>query len=103
LYNTIGKRIVGIGRSNNGQGGDVDNDVPDMYETARHVFDLTFGYKFGERIELSAGVRDLLAQPFVYKQFPQFIDDSGIVRQREQTTKQYKSGQNFSVALKINL
>jgi hypothetical protein len=103
LYNTIGKRIVGIGRSNNGQGGNIDNDVPDMYEMARHVFDLSFGYKFGKRIELSAGIRDLLAQPLVYKQFPKFIDDAGVIREREQTTKRFESGQNFSISLKINL
>jgi outer membrane receptor protein involved in Fe transport len=103
LYNTIGKRIVGIGKSNNNQGGNIDNDIPDMYEMARHVFDLSFGYKFGKRIELSAGIRDLSAQPLVYKQFPKFVDDTGVIRQREQTTKQFKPGQNFSIALKINL
>ena len=103
LYNTIGKRIVGIGRSNNGQGGSIDNDVPDMYEMARHVFDLSFGYKPGKHIELSAGIRDLLAQSFVYKQFPKFIDDAGTIQQREQTTKYYKPGRNFTITLKINL
>jgi TonB-dependent receptor len=103
LYNTIGKRIVGIGRSINGQGGNIDNDIPDMYEMTRHVVDLSFGYKFGKRVELSAGIRDLLAQPLVYKQFPKFVDDAGVVRQREQTTKRFKPGQNFSIAFKINL
>ncbi|MDR0686341.1 MAG: carboxypeptidase-like regulatory domain-containing protein [Dysgonamonadaceae bacterium] len=103
LYNTIGKRIVGIGRSNSGQGGSVDNDVPDMYEMARHVIDLSFGYKFGEKAELSAGIRDLLAQPLVYKQFPKFTGSDGTIRQREQTTKRFNPGQNFSVTFKINL
>jgi TonB-dependent receptor len=103
LYNTIGKRIVGIGRSNSGQGGSIDNDIPDMYEMARHVFDLSLGCKFGKNIELSAGIRDLLAQPLVYKQFPKFAGDDGTILQREQTTKRYRPGQNFSVALKINL
>ncbi|MDR0540746.1 MAG: TonB-dependent receptor [Dysgonamonadaceae bacterium] len=103
LYNTIGKRIVGIGRSNNGQGGNIDNDVPDMYEMARHVIDLSFGYKFGKRLELSAGIRDLFAQPVVYKQFPKFVDNAGILQQREQTTKNYQPGRNFSITFKLNL
>jgi outer membrane receptor for ferrienterochelin and colicin len=103
LYNTIGKRIVGIGRSSNSGGGSIDNDVPDMYEIARHVVDCSFGYRFGKHIELSAGIRDLLAQPLVYKQFPQFVDDAGITRQREQTTREYKPGRNFSITLKYNL
>ena len=103
MYNTIGKRIVGIGRSNNGQGGNFDNDVPDMYEMARHAIDLSFGYKFGKRIEVSTGIRDLLAQPFVFKQFPKFVDDAGITQQREQKTKEYKPGQNISISVKINL
>ncbi|GHT61368.1 TonB-dependent receptor [Bacteroidia bacterium] len=103
LYNTIGKRIVGIGRSNNSQGGNIDNDVPDMYEMARHVIDLSFGYKLGKRVEISAGIRDLLAQPLIYKQFPKFTDDAGVIQEREQTTKRYKPGQNFSIALKFNL
>jgi TonB-dependent receptor len=103
LYNTIGKRIVGIGRSDTSGGGNIDNDVPDMYEMARHVVDLSFGYRFGKHIEVSAGIRDLLAQPVVYKQFPKFVDHTGLTLQREQTTKEYKPGRNFSVTLKYNL
>lgn len=103
LYNTIGKRIVGIGRSVNSGGGNIDNDVPDMYEMSRHMVDLSFGYKLGKHVEISAGIRDLLAQPLVYKQFPKFTDDTGAVQQREQTTKRYKPGQNFSMSLKFNL
>jgi TonB-dependent receptor len=103
LYNTIGKRIVGIGRSSSSQGGSIDNDVPDMYEMERHVIDLSFGYKCGKHLEISAGIRDLFAQPLVYKQFPKFVDDAGVIRQREQITKEYKPGQNFSVTLKLNL
>jgi outer membrane receptor for ferrienterochelin and colicin len=103
MYNTIGKRIVGIGRSTNSQGGSIDNDVPDMYEIPRHQIDLTLSYKINPRVEFSAGLRDLLAQPLVYKQFPTFIDDDGITRRREQTTKASQPGQNLALAIKINL
>jgi hypothetical protein len=103
MYNIIGKRIVGIGRSDNSQGGSIDNNVPDMYEMPRHALDLSVSYKIGQYLELSAGVRDMLATPFVYKQFPEFVDTNGKISRREQTTKEYKPGQNFSLSLKINL
>jgi len=103
LYNIIGKRIVGIGRNDNSQGGTIDNNVPDMFEMPRHALDLSLSYRFGQHIELSAGIRNLLAAPFVYKQFPKFTDDSGKIFEREQTTREYKMGQNFSVSLKLNL
>jgi hypothetical protein len=103
MYNIIGKRIVGIGRSDNSQGQSVDNDVPDMFEMPRHALDFSFSYKFGEHWEVSAGIRDILASPFVYKQFPKFTGDDGKIYQREQTTKEYKSGQNFSITLKYNI
>jgi hypothetical protein len=103
MYNIIGKRIVGIGRNDNTQGGSIDNNVPDMYEMPRHAIDLSLSYKLGKRIELSTGVRDILAMPFVFKQFPEFIDKDGKIRQREQTTKEYMPGRNISVTLKLNL
>jgi len=103
MYNIIGKRIVGIGRNDNSQGGSIDNNVPDMYEMPRHVIDFSMSYKLGKRVELSAGIRDILAAPMVYKQFPKFTDSNGKIQQREQTTKEHKPGQNFSVTLRLNL
>jgi hypothetical protein len=103
MYNIIGKRIVGIGRSDNSQGGSIDNDVPDMYEVPRHVIDLSFSYKFAKHIELSAGIRDILAAPLVYKQYPEFIDEAGNIQKREQITKEYRLGQGFSLSLRFNL
>ena len=103
MYNIIGKRIVGIGRNDNSQGGSIDNNVPDVYEMPRHAIDLSMSYKFGKRVELSAGVRDILAAPLIYKQFPEFKDNNDKTQKREQTTKEYKPGQNFSITLKLNL
>jgi outer membrane receptor protein involved in Fe transport len=102
MYNIIGKRIVGIGRNDNSQGGTIDNSVPDMYEMPRNVLDFSFSYKFGEHIEFNAGVRDILAANLIYKQFPEFTDNDGKIYQREQITKKYKPGQNFSIAIKLN-
>ncbi|MDR1543417.1 MAG: TonB-dependent receptor [Prevotellaceae bacterium] len=102
MYNIIGKRIVGIGRSQTSGDPTIDNDVPDMYEMPRNVIDLSFSYKF-KRIEINAGVRDLLVQPLEFKQFPKFKDDNGQIQTREQTTKKYKTGQNISIGVKVNL
>jgi hypothetical protein len=103
MYNIIGKRIVGVGRSYNSQGQSIDNSMPDMFEMPRHAIDLSFSYQFGTRVELSAGIRDILGSPFVYKQFPEFANGNGKIEKREQTTKKYKPGQNFSVSVKFNL
>ena len=103
MYNIIGKRVVGIGRSDNSQGQSIENDVPDMFEMPRHAIDLSFGCKFGTHIECSIGVRDLLASSMVYKQFPKFTDSQGSIQEREQTTRAYKPGQNFSLSMIINL
>jgi hypothetical protein len=74
-----------------------------MFEMPRHAIDLSFSYKFGKRIELSAGIRDILAAHLVYRQFPEFTDDKGKIQKREQTTKEYRPGRNFSATLKLNL
>ena len=103
MYNIIGRRIVGIGKSETSGGTTIDNDVPDMYEMPRNVIDLSFGYKFNKRWEISAGVRDLIAQPLEFKQFPQFTDSNGNIQKREQTTKRYRLGQSVAVSVKVNL
>jgi len=103
MYNIIGKRITGIGRNDNSQGGSIDNDIPDMFEMPRHALDVSLSYQFGKYLEVNAGIRDLLAAPYVYKQFPEFIDTDGTISKREQTTKEYKPGQNFSITFKLNL
>ncbi len=102
LYNIIGKRIVGIGRVDISSGGNINNDIPDMYEMPRNVIDLTMRRKIGKHFEISASVKDILAQDVVFKQFPKFYDDAGKLQTREQTTKKFKPGQNISIALKMN-
>lgn len=102
LYNIIGKRIVGIGRVDTSEGSTINNDVPDMYEMPRNVLDFTISKKFGKMVEVNAGVRDLLAQDIVFKQFPKFYDANGNLQEREQTTRRYKPGQNVSLGVKLN-
>jgi hypothetical protein len=40
LYNRIGKRIVGIGKTDVSAGGTIDNNIPDMYELPRNLIDI---------------------------------------------------------------
>ena len=99
MYNIIGKRIVGIGRTDNSQGNTIDNNIPDMFEMPRHAIDLSLSYKFGKCVELSAGAIDILAAHLVYKQFPKSAENG---KEREQTTKEYRPGRNFSMTIKLN-
>ena len=101
LYNRIGKRIIGVGRSEGSTGSDDNARVPDSYEMPRDVIDLTVSKKIGSHIELKANVRDLLAQRVSYKQFAEVGNADGHTREVEQVTRQYKPGRNIGVAAVI--
>ncbi|MDR2086803.1 MAG: TonB-dependent receptor [Dysgonamonadaceae bacterium] len=102
LYNRIGKRIVGLGKSNSIHP-DINTLIPDSYEMPRNTLDFTIGKSIGKNLELRCSVRDILSEAIVYKQFPKFEKD-GVIHNREQITRQYNPGQSISVgvALKIN-
>ena len=95
LYNRIGKRIVGIGRSDLSSGGSIDNDIPDMYEMPRNALDLVVSKRLGRIWELKFSARDLLNEEIRFCQFPEFTDASGRTQTREQTTKRYRPGRGF--------
>lgn len=99
LYNRIGKRIIGVGRSEGSTGSDDNARVPDSYEMPRDCFDLTLSKRFGEHFELKANVRDLLAQKVSYKQFAEVTSTDGSTREVEQITRQYKPGRNFGLTV----
>lgn len=100
LYNIIGKRIVGIGRVETSNGSSINNDIPDMYEMPRNAVDLTMSKRFGKSFEISAGIKDILAQSIEFKQFPKFIDSNNVLQEREQITKSFKPGRNISLTAK---
>lgn len=89
LYNTIGKRIIGVGRSVGS--GDTDVRVPDSYEMPRHQIDFNLGKTFG-RFDLRFALRDLLAQKVQFKQFEK--TSRGEV---EQITRSYRPGRTLSL------
>ena len=98
LYNRIGKRIIGVGRSEGSTGSDDNARVPDSYEMPRDVLDFTISKKFGKHVELKANVRDILAQNVSYKQFADVVLQDGTSKEVEQVTKQYKPGRNIGLS-----
>lgn len=99
LYNIIGKRIVGVGKTTSIDG-NTNFDIPDAYEMPRNVIDFTVAKKFGKYIELKLGIKDILNQAVVFKQFPTTTVNN-INREREQITRSYRNGQTFSLGLTV--
>lgn len=89
LYNTIGKRIIGVGRSVGS--GETDVRVPDSYEMPRHQVDINVGKSFGH-FDIRLSVRDVLAQKAQFKQFEQTAKG-----EIQQVTRSYKPGRTFSL------
>ncbi len=98
LYNRIGKRIVGVGRTEGG-GEQRNIRVPDSYEMPRDAFDLTASKKFGNHLELKLALRDILNQDIEYKQFSDVTLTDGTAKKVRQTTRKYKPGRNFLLSL----
>ena len=94
LYNRIGKRIIGVGRSLGSAGNEVR--VPDSYEMPRNAIDLSVSKKFG-KLEVKAAIRDVLAEKVSFKQFEN--TGNGEV---QQITRQFKPGRSFNVNISYN-
>ena len=90
LYNRIGKRIIGVGRSM-GTGENIVN-VPDSYEMPRNTIDLSLSKQLGDHFEVKVGVRDLLGEKITYQQYQE--TSHGEI---EQINRQYRPGRNFLV------
>lgn len=109
LYNVIGKRIVAVGRPSPNEW----EDIPDIYEMPRNVFDLTVSKTIGKRFELKGGIRDLLNEKAEYMQAINATVDmatySNGVEQgikefnRNQYTRIYYPGRYFSLGLTVKL
>lgn len=79
LYNRIGKRITGVGRTDGSESGSINNDIPDAYEMPRNMLDISLSKKVGRHIEIKASVRDLLNKEILFKQFPKFYDADNVL------------------------
>lgn len=103
LYNRIGKRIIGVGRSEGTTSGNETLRVPDSYEMPRDVLDLSISKKFGTHWEIKANIRDLLAQKMYYKEFVTANLNSGGTKEVEQITRCFKPGRNIGLTVTYNL
>ncbi|MDR2936791.1 MAG: TonB-dependent receptor [Rikenellaceae bacterium] len=99
LYNRIGKRIVGLGKSNS-INPDPNTLIPDSYEIPRNSLDFTVSKKISQRVELRASVKDIFSEDVVYKQFPHFVKD-GVAHERQQVTRRYNPSQSVSAGLSV--
>jgi len=97
LYNRIGKRIIGVGRSEGTTGDDSNARVPHSYEMPRNTIDLSLAKKFGSHLELKLNVRDLLAEKIYYKQFADVTYSDGSKKTVEEISRCYKPGRNIGL------
>lgn len=97
LYNRIGKRIIGVGRSEGSTGDDSNSRVPHSYEMPRNTIDFSLAKKFGDHLELKFNVRDLLAEKIYYKQFADVTYSDGSKKKVEEIARCYKPGRNIGL------
>lgn len=97
LYNRIGKRIIGVGRSEGSTGDDSNSRVPHSYEMPRNTIDFSLAKKFGEHLELKLNIRDLLAEKIYYKQFADVTYSDGSKKEVEEIARCYKPGRNIGL------
>ena len=103
LYNRIGKRIIGVGRSEGTTSGNETLRVPDSYEMPRDVLDLSLSKKFGSHWELKFNIRDLLSQRVYYKEFVNATMNDGSNKKITQVTRSFKPGRNIGLSITYNL
>jgi TonB-dependent receptor len=101
LYNRIGKRIVGLGKSNSIEY-NINMLIPDSYEMPRNELDFTINKSIGKRIEIRCSIKDILSESVIYKQFPKFEKD-GVIYEREQITRRYNPGQSVSLGISFKI
>lgn len=97
LYNRIGKRIIGVGRSEGSTGDDSNSRVPHSYEMPRNTIDFSLAKKFGDHLELKLNVRNLLAEKIYYKQFADVTYSDGSKKEVEEIARCYKPGRNIGL------
>ena len=103
LYNRIGKRIIGVGRSEGSSASDDNARVPHSYEMPRNVLDFSVAKKWGTHWEMKLSVRDLLAEKVYYKQFAKVTYADGTKRRIEEISRCYKPGRNIGLQVVYKL
>jgi TonB-dependent receptor len=96
FYNRIGERIIGLGRAGSNS---INNDIPDLYERPRNLFDFTFAVRLSAVLELRGAVRDIFAERVEWVQHPKFTAADGALQERTQITRSYDSGRSFMLTI----
>ncbi|MFI3287188.1 MAG: TonB-dependent receptor [Rikenellaceae bacterium] len=99
LYNIIGERIVGIGKTLSND--NPDAYLPDSYEMPRSMLDFTIAKKFAKRYEVKLGLKNLLNSPVEITQIATYTDTDGVYHEIEQVTKKYYEGISASLSFSM--
>ena len=97
LYNRIGKRLIGVGRSL-GSTGDQTVNIPDSYEMPRNSLDFSVARNFG-KLNVKLGLKDIIGEKVLFKQFNEVSLPNGTQKEVEEVTRSYRPGRNFSLTL----
>ena len=103
LYNRIGKRIIGVGRSVGSTGGDDSANIPHSYEMPRNAVDFSAKFKINDVMEASLSVRDALGAKVNFEQQTDALHPDGASSKVSEVTKSYRPGANISVGLNFKL
>lgn len=103
LYNRIGKRIIGVGRSVGTTGGDDSANIPHSYEMPRNAVDFSAKFKINDVMEASLSVRDALGAKVNFEQQTDALHPDGASSKVSEVTKSYRPGANISVGLNFKL
>lgn len=90
LYNVAGKKIMLVGA----------DEYPDIYEMPRHTLDLSASYQFPKKVELSAGISDILNAEVVWLQDGN--GDGKFDKKSDQTIQRFRQGRVISLGVKYN-
>lgn len=102
LYNRIGTRLIGVGRSEGTTGDDTNARVPDSYEMPRDMIDFSASKKWGKHLEVKLNIRNLLNSKIYYKQFAHVTYKDGHKEKKEEVTRSYRPGMNLGITAIYN-
>lgn len=95
LYNRIGKRLIGVGRSEGTTGDETNARVPDSYEMPRDMLDLSASKKFGSHLELKFNIRDLFNEKVNYRQFAKVTSVDHSYKTVKEMARSYTPGRDI--------
>lgn len=99
LYNRIGKRLIGVGRSVGLTGSGDAITIPDSYEMPHDALDLNLAKTFGTHWTLRFSARDVIGEKIIYQQLATATLSDGTTQQIKQITRSYRPGRTFSLSV----